>query len=406
MRKIIALALLPLLLCGCIAADPTKENETMTTTEDIRTPEPAEAVEPAVEKGILNMGNSYRLQQKIRAAQSGADITIAYIGGSITEGPDVNYAERYVTVTANEFAETYCNGGKVTCINAGLSGTPSNLGVLRLQRDVLDHQPDIVFVEFAVNDSQDTHEKQCFESLVRTVLEQDNEPAVVLIFNRTKDGYTCQSTMGLTGLYYSLPMVSVNDAVSYLLDEGTITWSDFSKDEVHPNAYGHRLTSDIIAYLFRLALEGQWEPYNVPASTQYQAPYCNAVMVTPEDEDMGAISVQSWGSFGTYWGNRSGFAYQWRATETEPLRFTVTGNSVFLVYQRNKTEVVGAVDIYINGEKTMTIDACDPDGWGDPWSKLLVRSKTVETYEIEIRLTEDSAGKYFDIYALAYTQNA
>lgn len=408
-RKIIALIAVAVLLTGCAVSDQTEGSTATMNTADNTTvtpqPEP-QPVDPVIEKGILNKGNGYRLQQKIRAAQNGEDITIAYIGGSITEGPDVSYAERYVTITANEFADTYCNGGEVTCINAGLSGTPSNLGVLRLQRDVLDHEPDIVFVEFAVNDSQDMQEKLCFESLVRTVLEQENEPAVVLIFNRTKDGYTCQSTMGLTGLYYSLPMVSVNNAVSSLLDEGTIAWSDFSKDEVHPNAYGHRLTSDIIAYLFALAERGEWDEYAVPTTMQYQAPYRNAFMITPENEDMGDICVTDWGSFAVHRGNRSGFLYQWRATQTEPLRFTVTGNSVFLVYRRNKTENMGAADIYINGEKTMTIDSCDPDGWDDPWSKLLVKSKTVETYEIEIRLTDDSVGKFFDIYALAYTQNA
>lgn len=41
-------------------------------------------------------------------------------------------------------------------MNAGLSGTPSKLGILRLDRDVLAYEPDICFIEFAVNDGTET----------------------------------------------------------------------------------------------------------------------------------------------------------------------------------------------------------------------------------------------------------
>lgn len=405
-RNIFIVLLAAILLVGCTPQEqpqPTQKVEETMATEPTQT-EPV-TVDPLMEAAILNMGNAYRLQEKIKAAQNGEDITIAYIGGSITEGPDVKPAQRYVTLSYHEFEETYCNGGKVTCVNAGLSGTPSNLGVLRLQRDVLDYQPDIVFVEFAVNDSQDFQEKQCFESLIRTILEQENEPAVVLIFNRTQDGYTCQSVMGLTGMYYSLPMLSVNDAVTMQLEQGLLTWQEFSDDTVHPNAYGHRMTADFIAYLFEKAAEGTWEEYSIPAKKQYQAPFMNAVMITPESEDLQDLTITDMGSFTQYRGNRTGFPTQWRAEGSEGIRFTVEANAVFLIYNRNKTANMGAVDVYVNGEKAMTINACDPDGWGDPWSQMLVKSKGVEAYEIEIRVAEGSEDKLFEIYGIAYTQN-
>lgn len=407
-KRILAALLGVLLLTGCAVQTITEGTETIMTTEEIQTESTQAEPTPydeMVERSLMNIGNPYRLQAKIRAAQEGADITIAYIGGSITEGPDVKPAERYVTLSYQEFEDVYANGGKVTCINAGLSGTPSNLGVLRLQRDVLDHKPDIVFVEFAVNDSQDFQEKQCFESMIRTILEQDNEPAVVLIFNQTQDGYTCQSVMGLTGMYYSLPMISVTNAISKEIADGRMTWKDFSDDTVHPNAYGHRLTADFIAYLFRQAEQGTWEEYSVPESKQYQAPFMNAVMVTPESADTGAISITDFGSFEEFRGNRTGFPVQWRCKGTDGMKFTVTGNAVFLIYQRNKTANMGAVDVYINGEKAMTIDARDPDGWGDPFSRMLVKSKTIETFEIEIVPCEGTEDKIFDIYGVAYTQN-
>lgn len=409
-KKLAALVLTALLLTGCAAQPQTTElAEETEPMEQITTTTPTEAeptpYELMVQRSLLNLGNPARLKDKLEKARSGEDITIAYIGGSITEGLGVKPAERYATLSYHEFEDAYCDGGKVTGVNAGLSGTPSNLGVLRLQRDVLVHTPDIVFIEFAVNDAQDIQQKQCFESMIRTVLTQENAPAVVLIFNRTEDGYTCQSIMGLTGLYYSLPMISVNDAITGELDAGRMAWRDYSDDTVHPNANGHRMTADFIAYLFEQADKAEYEPYTVPEKAHIQAPFVNAVMVTPESEDFGSVSITDLGSFTQFRGNRTGFPVQWRAEGMEPMKFTVTGNAVFLIYNRNKTDNMGSADVYVNGEKVMTVNAQDPSGWGDPWSKMIVKSKTVETYEVEVRVAEGSEDKLFEIYGIAYSQN-
>jgi lysophospholipase L1-like esterase len=57
----------------------------------------------------------------------------------------------------------------VTEIVAGLPGTGSNLGACRLERDVLRHRPDLLFVEFAVNDTGSPPERieRSMEGIVR-----------------------------------------------------------------------------------------------------------------------------------------------------------------------------------------------------------------------------------------------
>jgi lysophospholipase L1-like esterase len=54
-------------------------------------------------------------------------------------------------------------------INAAIGGTGSDLGVFRLQHDVLDHKPDLLFVEFAVNDggTEPSRIQQAMEGIVR-----------------------------------------------------------------------------------------------------------------------------------------------------------------------------------------------------------------------------------------------
>lgn len=56
-------------------------------------------------------------------------------------------------------------GDNVQYVNAGLSGTPSKLGILRLDRDVLAYEPDICFIEFAVNDGTETDYQNAYESI-------------------------------------------------------------------------------------------------------------------------------------------------------------------------------------------------------------------------------------------------
>jgi len=406
MKKCWTLLLAAALLTGCAAPAQTIPETTIQEEATMQTTLPPETVptpyDEMVQRSLLSLGNPARIQKVLEKARAGEDITIAYFGGSITEGPDVKPAERYVALSYHEFEENYCSGGKVTCVNAGLSGTPSNLGCIRLQRDVLDHTPDIVFVEFAVNDSQDIMQKQYFESMLRTILLEPQEPAVILIFNRTQDGYTCQNVMGLTGRHYDLPMISVTNAISEELDAGRMTWRDYSDDTVHPNPNGHRLTADFIAFLFRKADEAERGSYAVPENAHIKAPFMNAAMITADMEDLGAVEDLELGSFRFLRGGRTGFPCQWRAEGEEPMTFTVTGNAVFLICNRNKTGNMGSADVYVNGEKATVVITREPGGWGDPYVYMIAKEKTVETFHIEVHPNGDGL---FEIYGIAYTQN-
>src|ERR1700682_5589322 len=80
-----------------------------------------------------------------KAATPGAEIKVAYFGGSITAQPG------WRPKTLAHFQKNW-PAAKFSEITAAIGGTASDLGVFRLGQDVLDKNPDLVFVEFAVND--------------------------------------------------------------------------------------------------------------------------------------------------------------------------------------------------------------------------------------------------------------
>ena len=53
---------------------------------------------------------------------------------------------------------------------AGIGGTNSYLGVHRVDEHLLAYKPDVVIVEFSVNDTDKTMNKYSYDSLVRKIL--------------------------------------------------------------------------------------------------------------------------------------------------------------------------------------------------------------------------------------------
>ena len=199
-----------------------------------------------IENSLMTLGSTVRMANVLKKAAEGKEITVGYIGGSITEGISAGPEQCWAKLSYNALCELYPDT-KINYVNAGLSGTNSTLGIVRAERDLYsEYTPDIVFVEFAVNNGGEQMDKDSYESLVRKLLEKDNAPAVVLLFTVLKNGYSAQPWMTMVGEYYDLPMISVGNAVNPMFKSGLMEWETYSDDESHPNFWGHELVKDFI----------------------------------------------------------------------------------------------------------------------------------------------------------------
>ena len=357
-----------------------------------------ETASPAMQKfysdAIYQFGNTSRLWNKIQKAQNGQSTTVAYIGGSITEG---NHAPTcYAQRSFDYFAETFGTGSNCHFINAGLSGTSSAVGLMRAQRDILNDNPDIIFIEFSVNDHPEEIYKKSYESLVRKCLSQENAPAVILIINRAKGGYSMQEQMAKIGEYYDVPVISMDNALTNAFNSGLLTTDDYYTDEYHPHADGCKLISDSIAYFYRQALKSEHKSadYVIPSGGVYGSEYASgSIIPLSELKNFSSGSFKADNSYPRF---AYGFNFEKYSANT-PMTFTIEGRGIFIVYKSNQNSSLGKLNVTVNGTKSQ-IDGNRLYAWGGPEAECAYMQTASGTLNVSINMQD--AGTDFTIWGI------
>ena len=203
-------------------------------------------------RGIVSLGELTQFQQVMERARNKEPLTIGFLGGSITQGslsstPNTCYAYRVY-----EWWKAYFQNENLSYVNAGIGATTSLFGVARVTTDLLSKAPDVLFVEFSVNDEDNDLFMETYEGLVRTILSAEKSPALFLIHNVSYDtGNNAQRIHSKIGFHYQIPMVSMKDSIYKEVLKGTLLKEEITPDNLHPNDYGHEL----VAYVITQSLE-------------------------------------------------------------------------------------------------------------------------------------------------------
>ncbi len=184
--------------------------------------------------------------------------TVAFIGGSITE---MNGYRVMVEQTLRQrFPEA-----EFKFINAGISSTCSTTGAFRLQRDVLSANPDLLFVEFAVNDDQDAAHasRECIrgmEGILRQALQHNPRMDIVVthfvnppMLEMLQQGETPISSHAheTVAKHYGVSTIDLAREVAERISAGKLTWKEYGG--THPAAAGNRVAADMIDDLLTTA---------------------------------------------------------------------------------------------------------------------------------------------------------
>lgn len=197
-----------------------------------------------------------RLESLMRRAQAGEELTIGFLGGSITQGSlATEHKNTYAYRVFTWWKETFPKA-KFHYVNGGIGGTTSHFAAARAISDVLMYQPDFVAVDFSVNDEPNTFFQETYEGVLRKILTWDSKPAVVLLNNVYYDtGINAQEQHNAVGDWYRVPYVSIRDTVYQEMKAGVYTREELTPDGLHPNDKGHGLVAAEIIKLLEKVKE-------------------------------------------------------------------------------------------------------------------------------------------------------
>ena len=191
-----------------------------------------------------------RLKNLMKRATNGESLVIGFLGGSITQGSLSSTPKNCYAYLVYEWWKKSFPNAAFSFVNGGIGGTTSHYGGARAWKDVLCYRPDIVTVDFSVNDDANEFFEETYEGTLRRLLAAPSDPAVVVLNNVFYDiGKNAQNYHNRIADHYGIPHVSIKDTVYPDVESGKIVRADITPDNLHPNDKGHRLVADEICKL-------------------------------------------------------------------------------------------------------------------------------------------------------------
>jgi hypothetical protein len=374
----------------------------------------SDAYEKMIKKSLMQMGNANRLKRAIDKAKRGEEITIAYIGGSITQGAGAKpiYKNCYAYLAFEKFCKKFGlgDGSHIYFIKAGVGGTPSELGIVRYDKDILRDglvQPDIVIIEFAVNDEGDETQGVSYESLVLKALKEPGEPAVILLFSVFMNDWNLQERLKCVGQNYELPMVSIKNAIvpQFGQRDAVITKRQFFYDIYHPSNEGHQVMADCLYNLYMEVAQADYnlEEINVNKSAAIGNAFWNMKFFDRETYKMcEAVNQISCASFEGKDTNLQCvemdnhnyttpvFPNNWmREKGNDSFSMEIRCKSLIMVFKDSGDPMFGRADVIVDGK---VVCVADPhlNNWVHCNSVLLIAEDETNLHHVKVQVKSGS----------------
>ena len=178
-------------------------------------------------------------------AEKGESLNVTVIGGSITRGASAGDLHCWGKQTYNWVKKEYPNAD-ISYVNAGIDGTGSDLGVIRFDSTVLRYNPDLLIIEFALNDGGGTENtREGFETMVRRTLSMPNKPAVMILFVGDSNPVT-KAFMQNVARKYGVAVADCDAAAKLGIENKWIYHIEVNYDGAHPREWFHTFMADML----------------------------------------------------------------------------------------------------------------------------------------------------------------
>lgn len=372
--------------------------------------------EEIIKKSLVTTGNNALVKKVLAKMKSGEEVILAAIGGSITEGAGpADFHQGYAYQFKDLFIQKYAvDTDKVKFIPAGIGGTPSAMGAVRYQKDIVDtagRSPDLLIVEFAVNDWLECTNTRGIEYIVRTALEAGT--AVIMLYAAAT--YTNQQgQIAPVADFYSLPQVSISNA---LAGSGVNQEKDskvYYSDYVHPTRYGHTFMARCLMNLIdEIDVRPQDATYVLPDRYKNENAFKSFTAIYADTKDEN-VSIKS-GSFSKKDDAIQGYAHggkcfvdNWYNSPStgsgtaEPFKMSLKCKSLIMVYKNANNDSFGKADVFIDGKLYKTYAGHEEGGWNNCMVVMIIDETEPRQHTVEIKMAQDNQDKSFTILAFGY----
>ncbi|RKR14367.1 hypothetical protein CLV91_0442 [Maribacter vaceletii] len=189
--------------------------------------------------------------------KEGKDVKVGYIGGSITNGG--LWRAKSIEWLKNEYPKA-----NITQVNAAIGGTGPEYGACRIQNHLLNHNPDMVFIEYRVNNGG-AYKGRALEGLIPQIWKNNPNTEICFIYTISKgmipdisEGHQTNAGVNMEPVanHYGITSIEFGLEVVKLLKEDKLVFKKgdspakskiiFSNDGTHPLEAGHNIYRDVL----------------------------------------------------------------------------------------------------------------------------------------------------------------
>ena len=343
-----------------------------------------------------------RLKNLMKRAANGESLVIGFLGGSITQGSLSSTPKTCYAYLVYEWWKKSFPNAEFSFVNGGIGGTTSHYGGARAWKDVLCYRPDIVTVDFSVNDDANEFFEETYEGTLRRLLAAPSAPAVVVLNNVFYDtGKNAQDYHNRSADHYGIPHVSIKDTIFPDVESGKIVRADITPDNLHPNDKGHRLVADEICKLLdsikeeleKEDTEGKIIETNDLASlpaplTENAYEHSRLIQIQDNEAILDGFLVDPIEKIGML----DIFQNGWTAAHTnDKISFEIECSCLAVQYRKSVQQPVPKAKAVIDGDEAhaVILDGNFTEDWGDClYLEPLLHHAEKKVHRIEITVTD------------------
>lgn len=320
-------------------------------------------------------GNTSRLHSVFSKAGHGKHISIVFLGSSITMGYMIEEQHQFTAIVKEYFMRTFHNDD-ISCHNLSAPGMPSLHGLHLAYTELERYAPDLILIDYAVNDQKNHMYREAYEGLLVKCLNLSTHPAVISFFVKTIKGYTCAPQMSAVCEYYGVPYVNIGTWLEEDIQSDIMRWRDYSYDGCHPGPVGH-------GYIGRCLLRFLEDLSQSPAAS--------------------SVSLPAKGFYGNELARLRFIPSDWEHTpeyRPDSLVLDAECRKVFIGYFVGITKDYGTACLSLDGAPYHFMDSYRVHEWEHPVYEVVSLSKAKSMHHISLDMQKGENEKRFRLICL------